>query len=88
MVVLEFIPYLRLESGTDDREWFSPFITRVAEIFCDRAEVDLETQRAEDLIHEHAGAFQVVRGQEIELAVHRVRIHMAAVEADEASWES
>ena len=48
-------------------------------------ESDPEVERRKDLIHEHVGVFEVVGQQEVELALVRVGIHVAAVVSDETA---
>jgi len=51
-------------------------------VFHGWTEQDLKPEGAKDLVHEHIGALEIVRGEEVECGVRSVRVGVAAVIAD------
>ena len=92
VVVFELVrPYLEVEGlayhgRRGDQLLPHFFVQAVPEVADGGSEGDLEAHRAEDLVHEHVGALEVVGGKEVELALGRVRVDVVAVVSEASAW--
>lgn len=87
IIVNHALPHLPRQIRPNERKWMV-VVSLEAGVLHNRPEADLEAERAEYLVHEHVGAFQVVGHQKVELALIAVRVHVAAVVPDEAPCSS